>query len=84
MSAEFPPELIDRCSREACKTVPNGQTVFFSTVKEILRESGHAELVATLRRCRKGYLNINELYRIDTSEAITAIDAALAKAGAAP
>ena len=72
--SEFPLDLVERLHRvSGCD---------LATLKIVLRESGHAELVEALREARK----MADVFRCfcdpDNMEDLNRIDAALGKAGA--
>ncbi len=71
---EFSRELVDRCW-DACR----GKGHPLDIIEITLRESGHAELVAALKRAR---LYVASSNLISAAKALPEIDAALINAGA--
>ncbi len=71
--SEFPPELIERCREKVWPTEHVDDAIV-----AILRESGHAKLVAALKRAR---LYVNSSHLKSAIKALPTIDSALHKAG---
>jgi len=78
--SEFPEELIERCA-ESVRETEDGR-IPRRIVEAVLRESGHAELVAALKKATAAVAIQEQRGGTHWKELLLEIEAAIRKAGA--